>query len=153
MNQLFESLNPLLQALQEDVKTLEPSVSNVKHVISLLVPKVDQDLLTEMNGISERLATTWISVVADALEKNKILYTALELTRQTVEGIESTEIWINDLHGEIPTPAIINSTSELSQTLRKLNALKSRVDSKAGEYKTFMDAGKEIIRVKIWISY
>lgn len=97
-----------------------------------------------MNGISERLATTWISVIADASQKNNTLNTALALTRQTVEGIESIETWINELETEVPTPAVIDSTSELSQTLRKLNALKSRVDSKASEYKTFMDAGKQI---------
>lgn len=124
------------------MKTLEPSVSNVKHVISLLAPKVDENLFNEMNGISERLATTWITVIADALQKNGVLNTALNLTRQTVEGMESTELWLNELEEEVPPPAVINSTSELSQTLRKLNALKNRVDMKTSEYKSFIDAGK-----------
>ena len=132
-----------MQALQDDVKILEPSVTNVKHVITLLAPKVDEDLLDEMNKISERLATTWITVIADALQKNSVLHTALTLTRRAVEGIESTNIWLNELELDIPPPAIINSTSELSQTLRKLNALKNRVDLKTNEYKSFMDAGKK----------
>jgi hypothetical protein len=102
---------------------------------------VDEELLAEMNKISERLATTWITVIAGALQKNGILTTALSLTRQTVEGIESTNVWLNELELEIPPHAVINSTSELSQTLRKLNALKNRVDLKTSEYKCFVEAG------------
>ncbi|XP_046644687.1 utrophin-like isoform X8 [Daphnia pulicaria] len=132
-------------ALQDDVKILEPSVVNVKHVISLLAPKVDEELSAEMNKISERLATTWITVIAGALQKNGVLATALSLTRQTVEGIESTNVWLNELELEIPPPAVINSTSELSQTLRKLNALKNRVDLKTSEYKCFSEAGNAVV--------
>ncbi|KAI9557614.1 dystrophin [Daphnia sinensis] len=132
-------------ALQDDVKTLEPSVANIKHVITLLAPKVDEDLLAEMNEINERLATTWITVIAGALQKNGVLTTALSLTRQTVDGIESTNTWLNELELEIPPPAVINSTSELSQTLRKLNALKNRVDLKTNEYKSFIEAGNAVV--------
>lgn len=128
--------------MQDDVKTLEPSVANIKHVITLLAPKVDEDLLVEMNKINERLATTWITVIAGALQKNGVLNTALSLTRQTVGGIESTNTWLNELEIEIPPPVVINSTSELSQTLRKLNALKNRVDLKTSECKGFIEAGK-----------
>ncbi len=126
------------------MKILEPSVTNVKHVITLLAPKVDEYLLNEMNQISDRLATTWITVIAEALQKNGLLNTALTSTRRTVEGIESTNIWLNELELDIPPPAIINSTSELSQTLRKLNALKNRVDLRTNDYKSFLDAGKKI---------
>ncbi|EFX89386.1 dystrophin [Daphnia pulex] len=132
-------------ALQDDVKILEPSVVNVKHVITLLAPKVDEELLAEMNKISERLATTWITVIAGALQKNGVLATALSLTRQTFEGVESTNVWLNELELEIPPPAVINSTSELSQTLRKLNALKNRVDLKTSEYKCFIEAGNAVV--------
>uniref|UniRef100_A0A0N8BMF8 Dystrophin major muscle n=2 Tax=Daphnia magna TaxID=35525 RepID=A0A0N8BMF8_9CRUS len=132
-------------ALQDDVKTLEPSVVNIKHVITLLAPKVDEDLLAEMNEINERLATTWITVIAGALQKNGVLTTALSLTRQTVDGIQSTNTWLSELELEIPPPAVINSTSELSQTLRKLNALKNRVDLKTNEYKSFIEAGNAVV--------
>lgn len=103
---------------------------------------MDEDLLAEMNEINERLATTWITVIAGALQKNGVLTTALSLTRQTVDGIQSTNTWLSELELEIPPPAVINSTSELSQTLRKLNALKNRVDLKTNEYKSFIEAGK-----------
>ena len=130
-----------VQALQEDVKTLEPSVSNINNCVLLLSPKVDEELQMELKRTTEQLNSSWIRVVADAKEKNGILKGALDLTRKSIEGIGSTNQWLNELEVEIPAIGVINSTSELSQTLRKLNALKNRVDSKTVEYRSVLDAG------------
>ena len=129
------------QALQEDVKTLEPSVSNINNCVLLLSRKVDEDLQVELNKTTEQLNSAWIHVVSDAKEKNGILKGALDLTRKSMEGIASTNQWLDELEVEIPAIVVINSTSELSQTLRKLNALKNRVDSKTVEYRSVLDAG------------
>lgn len=130
-----------MKALQDDVKTLEPSLRNVKHVISLLLPKADEELSKELNRINERLSTTWVTVVADSTQKNAVLKTALDLTKRALEGIAATNQWLDELQADTPEPTVINSTSELSQTLRKLNTLKNRVDSKSIEYKPIVDAG------------
>lgn len=115
---------------------------NVIRVISLLSPKADEQLSQELKKINERLSTTWVTVVADSTQKNAVLKNALDLTKRTLEGITTTNQWLDELQTDIPEPAVINSTSELSQTLRKLNALKNRVDAKAIEYKSIVDAGK-----------
>ena len=130
-----------LQALQADVKTLEPSVINIKRVVSVLALKVDDVLKEELDKISQRLDTTWINVVADALEKNSQLKNALDLTRRTLDGITSIDLLLDELQVDIPPTVIINSTSELSQTLRKLNTLKNRVDTKVADYRSVVDAG------------
>jgi len=131
-----------LQALQEDVKKLEPNVSNIKRVIDILSPKVEEELLKELKRIKERLDTTWVTVVAESLKKNNSLKNALELTQRTVEGTASIRSYLDELLPDIPAAAVINSTAELSQTLRKLNALKNRVDMKTNEYRSIVDAGK-----------
>jgi len=127
--------------LQADVKTLEPSVINIKRVVDLLALKVDDELKEELNKISQRLDTTWINVVADALEKNSQLKNALDLTRRTLDGITSIDLLLDELQVDIPPTVIINSTSELSQTLRKLNTLKNRIDAKVADYRSVVDAG------------
>lgn len=127
------------------MKTLEPSVSNIKRVIGILSPLVDEDLLTELNRISDRLNTTWVTVVADAERKNSALKEALHLTRRAVDGITSLNAWLNEMEGDIQLGALINSTSELSQTLRKLNALKNRADLKASDYKSVVDAASAVL--------
>lgn len=128
--------------MQEDVKKLEPNVSNIKRVIDILSPKVEEELLKELKRIKERLDTTWVTVVAESLKKNNSLKTALELTQRTVEGTASIRSYLDELLPDIPAAAVINSTTELSQTLRKLNALKNRVDMKTNEYRSIVDAGK-----------
>lgn len=130
-----------LQALQADVKTLEPSVINIKRVVSMLALKVDDHLKEELDKITQRLDTTWINVVADALEKNTQLNKALDLTRRTLDGINSIDLLLDELKVDIPPIVVINSTSELSQTLRKLNTLKNRVDAKVADYRNVVDAG------------
>ena len=112
------------------MKTLEPSVSNINNCVLLLSPKVDEELQAELKKTTEQLNSSWIRVVADAKEKNGILKGALDLTRKSIEGISSTNEWLNELEVEIPAIGVINSTSELSQTLRKLNALKNRAEFK-----------------------
>ena len=107
----------------------------------LLGSKVDEDLQLELNKSTELLNSTWLHVISDAKEKNGLLKGALDLTRKTVEGIASTNAWLDELQADIPTIVVINSTSELSQTLRKLNALKNRVDLKTVEYRSVVDAG------------
>lgn len=134
------------------MKTLEPSLRNVKHVISLLSPKADEELSQELNRINERLSTTWVTVVADSTHKNAVLKTALDLTKRTLGGIITTNEWLDEFQSDIPEPSVINSTSELSQTLRKLNSLKNRVDTKAIDYKSIVDAGKPWFTQAIMVS-
>ena len=114
---------------------------NIKRVVSVLALKVDDVLKEELDKISQRLDTTWINVVADALEKNSQLKNALDLTRRTLDGITSIDLLLDELQVDIPPTVIINSTSELSQTLRKLNTLKNRVDTKVADYRSVVDAG------------
>ena len=129
------------QALQDDVKILEPSVVNIKRVIDILARKVDDELKAELDSINQRLDTTWIKVVADAMQKNGQLKSAMDLTCRTLEGIASTGLLLDELQVDIPPTVIINSTSELSQTLRKLNMLKNRIDLKTADYRSVVDAG------------
>lgn len=117
-------------------------MSNIKRVIDILSPKVEEELLKELKRIKERLDTTWVTVVAESLKKNNSLKNALELTQRTVEGTASIRSYLDELLPDIPAAAVINSTAELSQTLRKLNALKNRVDMKTNEYRSIVDAGK-----------
>lgn len=113
----------------------------MKHVIGILSPKVTEVVLEELKRISDRLDTTWITVVADSLKRNAALRGALDLTRRSMEGISSIHLWLDELQVDIPAAAPINSTSELSQTLRKLNMLKNRIDAKTSEYRSVVDSG------------
>lgn len=114
---------------------------NIKRVIDILARKVDDELKAELDSINQRLDTTWIKVVADAMQKNGQLKSAMDLTCRTLEGIASTGLLLDELQVDIPPTVIINSTSELSQTLRKLNMLKNRIDLKTADYRSVVDAG------------
>jgi hypothetical protein len=116
-------------------------VTNINYVVGVLTPKADEALLLDLSQSVERLNSTWTQVITEAKQKNRRLKEALDTTRRMVDGLNGVHPWIDELEADIPASAVINSTSELSQTLRKLNSLKNRVDLKAADYKSAVDAG------------
>ena len=116
-------------------------MTNINYVVQVLTPKADEALLVDLSQSVERLNSTWTRVITEAKQKNRRLKEALDTTRRMVDGLNGVHPWIDELEADIPASAVINSTSELSQTLRKLNSLKNRVDLKAADYKSVVDAG------------
>ena len=119
-------------------------MTNINYVVQVLTPKADEALLVDLSQSVERLNSTWTRVITEAKQKNRRLKEALDTTRRMVDGLNGVHPWIDELEADIPASAVINSTSELSQTLRKLNSLKNRVDLKAADYKSVVDAGTAV---------
>jgi len=135
------SLVCVTQALQDDVETLEPSMANIKCVVGALSGRVDDGLRAHLDRSAERLGATWSRVVGEAHQKNLRLKEALEVTRSLAHGAASLAPWIDELAADVASSDAIHSTAELSAALRKLNALKNRIDAKSVEYKSVVDAG------------
>ena len=130
-----------LQALQEDVVTLEPSVTNVNYVVRMLSTKTADDLQCQLTGMIDDLNKTWHQVVSDSRLKNERLNEALDRTRQLKTMTDSLDYWLGDIEADIPAAAVINSTSELSVALRKLNSLKNRIELRAAEANSLIETG------------
>ena len=91
----------ILQAVQEDIKTLQENVNNINELCKQLLveaePNFGECLLTEVNRLNEN----WAQTVKLAQEQNKRLIMALKSSESMYNRIKELTEWLEPIKDDI----------------------------------------------------
>lgn len=91
----------ILQAVQEDIKTLQENVNNINELCKQLLveaePNFGERLLTEVNSLNEK----WAQTVKLAQEQNKRLIMALKSSESMYNRIKELTQWLEPIKDDI----------------------------------------------------
>lgn len=91
----------ILQAVQEDIKTLQENVNNINELCKQLLveaePNFGERLLTEVNSLNEK----WAQTVKLAQEQNKRLIMALKSSESMYNRIKELTEWLEPIKDDI----------------------------------------------------
>ena len=123
-------------ALQEDIRTLQPNLDNINETGQSLISRCDnndQHFVTELMELLSNLNIEWDATIAAASEQNSKLRTALEKSNEVVTLINDINMFLDQLESELVTTdsSPVTAAPELSQRTFKLLQLRERTDEKS----------------------
>ncbi|XP_077541931.1 dystrophin isoform X3 [Haemaphysalis longicornis] len=128
-------------ALEDDIDTLQPNVDSLNLAAEGLIENAEPDFGDALQKQIDDLNKQWEQVTKMTRKKNASLKRAVETSRCASEGIADLCEWLRELDMEVPREKPINTASELQARIRKLQACKDKLDSKASEYNRLREAG------------
>lgn len=137
-----------LSALEDDIETLQPNVDSLNSAAEGLIENADREFASTIRQQLGELNDNWKQVTKTTENKNTSLKRAVETSKSASVGIADLLKWLRELDADVPREKSINTASELQARIRKLQACKDKLDSKAAEYNRLKDAYSKLAHLR-----
>ena len=124
-------------ALQDDIKTLQPNFDHIIRTGQNLISKCEKDdtFVRELEKQLENLANEWNSTMKAAGDQNDKLRTAREESSIVIELLGDINMFLDQIECELSSSASfpVTGAPQLSQTTFKFMQLREKTDEKCGD--------------------
>ena len=122
-------------ALQEDIRTLQPNFDLINRAGQSLIDKCDKDdaFVRELEEQLEVLTNDWNSTMKAAGDQNERLRTASEESSKVMELIQDINLFLDQIESELSSTESfpVTGAPQLSQTTFKFMQLREKTDQKS----------------------
>lgn len=138
-------------ALQEDIRTLQPNFDLINRTGQSLIDKCDKDdlFVRELEEQLETMTNEWNTTMKAAGDQNERLRTSKEESIKVIELIQDINVFLDQIECEISSTESfpVTGAPQLSQTTFKFTKLMEKTDKKSEDLNRLSayDAGSAVL--------